>query len=255
MEETLAWLIEEVNERNKREVQAITLRSGKALQKESNTSTPSRDDIPCTSKNVNPPNEEEHPEPKDDKGEDEPILLNIDMPFVDALGEMPRSAKFLKELLSNKKRLDETATIVLGEECSALLHKEMPRKLKDPRSFTIPCNIGDSKFSKALADLGASINLMPYGLYNKLKLGAMKPTRIFIQLADGSTKYPRGVVEDMLVRVDKFIFQVDFVILDMDSDVKVPLILGSPSLATARALIDMGSGKLVIRVGEDSANR
>ncbi|XP_031119039.1 uncharacterized protein LOC116022454 [Ipomoea triloba] len=180
--------------------------------------------------------------------------LHVDMPFIDALGEMPRYAKFLKDLLSNKKKLAETATVVLGEECSAILHKNVPRKLKDPGSFTIPCNIGGTTFNRALADLGASINLMPFALYRQLKLGTLKPTRMSIQLADRSTKYPRGIVEDVLVRVDKFIFPVDFVILDMDPDVEIPLILGRPFLETARALIDVGEGKLVIHVGDESAS-
>ncbi|XP_031116572.1 uncharacterized protein LOC116020226 [Ipomoea triloba] len=106
--------------------------------------------------------------------------LHIDMPFIDALGEMPRYAKFLKDLLSNKKRLAETATVVLGEECSAILHKDVPRKLKDPGSFTIPCNIGSTTFNRALADLGASINLMLFALYRKLNLETLKPTRMCI---------------------------------------------------------------------------
>ncbi|XP_031131849.1 uncharacterized protein LOC116033234 [Ipomoea triloba] len=180
--------------------------------------------------------------------------LHIDMSFIDALGEMPRYAKFLKDLLSNKKRLAKIATVVLGEECSAILHKDVPKKLKDPGSFTIPCNIGGTTFNRALADLGASINLMPFALYRKLNLGTLKPTRMCIQLADRSTKYPRGIVEDVLVRVDKFIFPVDFVILDMDLDVEIPLILGRPFLAIARALIDVGENKLVIRVGDESAS-
>ncbi|XP_031116623.1 uncharacterized protein LOC116020278 [Ipomoea triloba] len=180
--------------------------------------------------------------------------LHIDMPFIDALGEMPRYAKFLKDLLSNKKKLVESATVVLGEECFAILHKSVPRKLKDLGSFTIPCDIGRTSFNKVLVDLGASINLMPFSLYQKLNLGTLKPTRMCIQLADRSTKYPRGIVEDVLVRVDKFIFPVDFVILDMDPNVEIPLILGRPFLAITRALIDVGEGKLIIRVGDESTS-
>ncbi|XP_031120241.1 uncharacterized protein LOC116023384 [Ipomoea triloba] len=116
--------------------------------------------------------------------------LHINMPLIDAWGEMPRYAKFLKDLLSNKRKLVESATVVLGEECSAILHKSVPMKLKDPGSFTIPCNIGGTTFNRALADLGASINLMPFALYRKLNLGTLKPTRMCIQSADRSTKYP-----------------------------------------------------------------
>ncbi|XP_031131853.1 uncharacterized protein LOC116033237 [Ipomoea triloba] len=180
--------------------------------------------------------------------------IHIDMPFVDVLGEMPRYAKFIKDLLSNKKRLEESATVILGEECSTIVHRDMPRKLKDLGSFTITCNIGETSFNKTLADLGASINLMSYALFRKLNLGTLKSTCMCIQLADRSTKYPRGIVEDVLVRVDKFIFSVDFVILDMDIDVEVPLILGRPFLATTRALIDVRERKLVIRVGDESAS-
>ncbi|XP_022024661.1 uncharacterized protein LOC110924996 [Helianthus annuus] len=139
--------------------------------------------------------------------------LHINLPFVDALAQMPEYAKFLKDILSNKKKLGE--------------------------------------LSNALADLGASINLMPYAVFAKLELGEPKPTRISMQLADRSVKYPRGIVENMLVKIDKFVFPVDFVILDMDEDKNVPLILGRPFLATVRALIDVCTGRLTFRVNDE----
>lgn len=101
--------------------------------------------------------------------------------------------------------------VVLGEEFSVILHKEVPKKLKDPGSFTI--YIGETSFNKVLAYLSASINLFTYALFKKLNLGTLKPTQICIQLADRSTKYPRGIVEDVLVRVEKFIFLVIFLLL------------------------------------------
>ena len=104
---------------------------------------------------------------------------------------------------------------------------------------------------KALVDLGASINLMPYSLFKKLGFGELKPTRMSLQLADRSVKLPRGVIEDVLVKVESFIFPIDFVILDMDADIEVPLILGRPFLATAKAIIDVADGRLVLRIGED----
>ncbi|KAA3465595.1 protein NYNRIN-like [Gossypium australe] len=134
---------------------------------------------------------------------------------------------------------------------TAILQNKLPTKLKDPGSFTIPCLIGSLNIKKALADLSASINLMPYKMFKQLGLGEPKPTRMNIQLADRSIKYPRGVIEDILVKVDKFIFTVDFVVLDMDEDIEVPLILGWPFLATARAVIDVGDGKLALRVGDE----
>ena len=177
--------------------------------------------------------------------------LHINLPFVEALSQMPKYAKFLKDLLSNKRKLEELSTVTLSEECSAIVQNKLPKKLKDPGSFTIPCLIGSLSVDKALADLGASINLMPYKMFKKLGLGEPKPTRMSIQLADRSVKYPKGIIEDVLVKVDKFIFPVDFVILEMDEDIEVPLILGRPFLATARAIIDVSDGKLVLRVGDE----
>ncbi|KAK5835837.1 hypothetical protein PVK06_011549 [Gossypium arboreum] len=164
---------------------------------------------------------------------------------------MPTYAKFLKEFLTNKRKFEDLSTVELNEECSAILQNKLPTKLKDLGSFTIPCLIGSLNVEKALADLGTSINLMPYKMFKQLGLREPKPTRMSIQLVDRSVKYPRGIIEDVLVKVDKFIFLVDFVMLDMDEDVEVPLILGRPFLAIARAIIDMGDDKLVLRVGDE----
>ncbi|XP_027351121.1 uncharacterized protein LOC113862214 [Abrus precatorius] len=173
--------------------------------------------------------------------------LHINLPFVDALEQMPKYTKFLKDLLSNKKKLEELATVTLNEECSAILQNKMSKKLKDPRSFNLPCLIDRLIVDRALADLGASINLMPYSIFKKLGLREPRPTRMSIQLADRSIKYPRGIIEDVLVKVDKFIFPIDFVILDMDEDTDVLLILGRLFLATAGAIIDVRDGKLILR--------
>ena len=174
--------------------------------------------------------------------------LHINIPFADALQQMPSYVKFMKEILSNKRKLEDYETVCLTEECSAILQKKLPPKLKDPGSFTIPCMIGNSLFEKALCDLGASINLMPLSVYKKLGLGEAKPTTVSLQLADRSIKYPRGMIEDVLVKVDKFIFPVDFIVLDMEEDQDIPIILGRPFLATGRALIDVQKGELTMRV-------
>ena len=123
--------------------------------------------------------------------------------------------------------------------------------MKDPSSFTILCTIGDSTFDKALCDLGASINLMPLSVFRKLGLGEVKPTTISLQMADRSLTFPREIIEDVLVKVDKFIFPVDFVVLDMEEDREIPLILGPPFLATGGALIDVHSGNLTLRVNDE----
>ncbi|XP_062118743.1 uncharacterized protein LOC133832413 [Humulus lupulus] len=131
------------------------------------------------------------------------------------------------------------------------LQKKLPQKVKDPRKFTIPCTIGGSSFDKALCDLGASINLMPLSIFKKLGVGEVKPTTITLQLADHSLTYPRGVIEDVLVKVDKFIFPTNFVVLDMEEDHEISIILGRPFLATGRALIDVQGGHLTLRVNNE----
>ncbi|KAL5754189.1 hypothetical protein ACOSP7_022409 [Xanthoceras sorbifolium] len=152
--------------------------------------------------------------------------LYINIPFAEALAQMPTYVKFLKEIISNKCRLADFETVALTEECSAIIQNKLPPKLKDPGSFTIPCTIGKSDFGKALCDLGASINLMPHSVFRKLGLGEVKATNVTLQLADRLVKYPHGIIEDVLVKVDKFYFPVDFIILQMEEDVEVPLILG-----------------------------
>ncbi|XP_073121144.1 uncharacterized protein [Henckelia pumila] len=168
----------------------------------------------------------------------------------DALAQMPNYARFLKDLLKNKKKMNDLAQATMNEECSAMLQNRLPPKSQDPGSFSIPCNIGQFSIDNALCDLGTSINLMPYSLAKKLGIGVTEPTLISLKLADRSVKYPRGVVENVLVKVEKLIFHVDFVVLDIDEDFEVPMILGRPFLATSRALIDIEKGELVLRMND-----
>ena len=177
--------------------------------------------------------------------------LHINIPFADALEQMPSYVKFMKDILSQKRRLADFETVNLSEECSATLQRKLPQNLKDPGSFTIPCTIGNAIFERALCDLGASINLMPLSIFKRLGLGEARPTTVILQLADRSLKHPRGVIEDVLVKVDKFIFPVDFIVLDMEEDKEIPIILGRPFLATGRTMIDVQRGELKLRVQED----
>ena len=176
--------------------------------------------------------------------------IHINIPFADALEQMPNYVKFMKDIISKKRRLEEFETVKLSEECSAILQKKLPKKLKDPGSFTLPCTIGISFFEKVLCDLSVNINLMPLSVCRKLGLGEMKQTTISLQLAYQSIKYPCGIIEDILVKVDKFIFPIDFMVLDMEEDQEVPLILGRPFLAMGRALIDVQKGELTLRVNK-----
>ena len=177
--------------------------------------------------------------------------LHINIPFAKALEQMPGYVKFMKDILSKKRKLGDYEIVALSEECSAILQKKLPPKLKYPGSFTIPCAIGNSVFEKSLCDLGASINLMSWSIFKKLKLGEARPTTVTLQLADRSLTHPRGIIEDVLVKVDKFIFLANFIILDMEEDKEVPIILRRPFLATGSALIDVQNGELRLRVQEE----
>ena len=165
---------------------------------------------------------------------------------------MPNYAKLLKEILSKKRKIAEEGIVNLTATCSAVIQQKLPKKMKDPDNFTIPCSIGKYEFKKALYDYGASINLMPLLVVQRLSLGELTPTTITLQMADRSMAQPEGVLEDVLVKVGKFIFPMDFVIMKMEEDTQVPLLLGRPFLATGAALIDVEKGKLTLRVGEEA---
>ncbi|GKD53448.1 reverse transcriptase domain-containing protein [Tanacetum coccineum] len=139
----------------------------------------------------------------------------------------------------------------MNERCSAVLLNKLPLKEKVPLSFTIPCDIGDLHIDNALADLGASISLMPYSMYEKLGLGEPKPTRMSLELGDRSIQYPRGIAKNVLIKVDKFFLPIDFVILDMREDTRIPIILGRPFLATVQAMIDVFNKKITLRIGDE----
>ena len=180
--------------------------------------------------------------------------LEISMPFTEVVTQMPLYAKFLKEILCKKRRITEEGVVNLTATYSAVIKKNLPEKMKDPGSFTIPCVIGEFEFQKALCDSGASINLMPLSVAKKLSLGELTPTTVTLQMADRTMAKPEGVIEDVLVKVGKFIFPVDFIILDMEEDSQVPLLLGRPFLATGATLIDMQKRVLTLRVGEEAAD-
>ncbi|XP_071928165.1 uncharacterized protein [Coffea arabica] len=153
--------------------------------------------------------------------------------------------------MTRKRKLEDCETIALTEECSAIIQNKLPPKLKDPGSFSIPCTIGNVDFSKALCDLGASVSLIPLTVARQLGLHELKRTNITLQLADRSIRYPLGVLENVLIKVQKFIIPVDFVVLDMEEDISMPIILGRPFLATAGTIIDVKNGKLKFQVGEE----
>ncbi|XP_016173123.1 uncharacterized protein LOC107615586 [Arachis ipaensis] len=161
---------------------------------------------------------------------------------------MPLYAKFLKELINKKRSWNKKETVILTQECSAVIQKGIPPKCKDTGSFLISCTIGNITLERALCDLGANINLMPLSMMKKLAIEEVRSTRMSLQMADRSLKIPNGVVENLLVKVGEFIFPADFVILDMEGEGYNSIILCRPFLATARAIIDVEKGKMTLRV-------
>ncbi|GJX11655.1 reverse transcriptase domain-containing protein [Tanacetum coccineum] len=178
--------------------------------------------------------------------------LSFEISLTDALILMPKFASTLKALIGNKEKLSEMARTPLNEHCSAVLLKKLPEKLGDPGKFLIPCDFPGMDECLALADLGASINLMPLSVWEKLSLPELTPTCMTLELADRSITQPIGIAEDVYVKVGKFQFPADFVVVDFDADPRVPLILGRSFLKTGRALIDVYKGELTLRVGKEA---
>ncbi|XP_071940068.1 uncharacterized protein [Coffea arabica] len=215
----------EVNPRN---VSTMTLRSGKELEGLERTK----------------------------KVEKEKEILNVfrkiqvNIPLLDAIKQVPKYAKFLKDLCVNKRKLRGDERVMVGENVSAVLQRKLPPKCGDSGMFAIPCKIGHSSIKNAMIDLGASINVMPKSIYDSLNLGPLKETGIIIQLADRTCAYPDGIVEDVLVQVDGLIFPSDFYVLYMD-DRSAPnsslIILGRPFLSTAQTKIDVSKGTLTMK--------
>ncbi|GKD76575.1 reverse transcriptase domain-containing protein, partial [Tanacetum coccineum] len=143
------------------------------------------------------------------------------------------------------------AITTVNAECSAIIINKVPEKLKDPGKFLIPCALQELDRTSALADSGASINLLPHSIYKQLGFGALTPTRMTLELANRSITHPMGIAKDVVVRVDGFTFLVDFVMVNFEPDPRVPIILGRPFLRTAKALIDLYEETLTLRVGSD----
>ncbi|XP_071924694.1 uncharacterized protein [Coffea arabica] len=173
--------------------------------------------------------------------------VEINIPLLDAIKQVPKYVKFLRDLCVNRRRLRGDERIIVGENVSAVLQRKFPPKCGDPGMFTIPCRIGNTVIRRAMLDLRASINVMPKSIYASLKLGPLKETGIIIQLADRNNAYPDGLVEDVLVKVNDLVFPTDFYVLDMDDDHShdpSPLLLGRPFMSTAQTKININKGTL-----------
>ncbi|XP_027152312.1 uncharacterized protein LOC113752399 [Coffea eugenioides] len=262
----------EVNPKN---VSAMTLRSGKEIEGPAPVAPKDKNEdriekeleeegTPGTNKEVirnpvvpiklNPPpfpSRLERPKKQDKEKEILEMFrkVEINIPLLDAIKQVPRYAKFLKDLCINRKKLRGDERIIVGENVSAVLQRKLPPKCGDPGMFTIPCKIGNTSIRNAMLDLGASINMMPRAIYASLNLGPLKETDIIIQLADRTNAYPDGVIEDVLVQVNNLVFPADFYILDMGDERSPnpsPILLGRPFLSTARTKIDVSKGTLTM---------
>ena len=179
--------------------------------------------------------------------------VKVNIPLLDMIKQVPTYAKFLKDLCTVKKGLNMNKKAFLTEQVSAIVESKTPVKYKDPGCPTISVNIGGISVEKALLDLGASVNLLPYSMYKQLGLGELKPTSITLSLPDRSIKIPKGTIEDVLIQVDRFYYPVDFVVLDTEPVAlgpnHVPIILGRPFLATSNAIINCQNGVMQLTFG------
>ncbi|GJW25040.1 reverse transcriptase domain-containing protein [Tanacetum coccineum] len=178
--------------------------------------------------------------------------LHFELSFADALIHMPKFAPMFKKMLNNKDKLIELTKTPLNENCSAVVLKKLPEKLGDPGRFLIPCDFSEFDNCLALADLGASINLMPLSIWKKLGLPGLNDTKMVLELADRTISKPTGVAENVFVKVGKFYFLANFVVLDFIADPRVLLIIGRPFLRTAQVLIDVYEGEITLRNDDQS---
>ena len=179
--------------------------------------------------------------------------VKVNIPLLDMIKQVPTYAKFLKDLCTVKRGFNVNKKAFLTEQVSAIIECKTPVKYKDPGCPTISVNIGGISVEKALLDLGASVNLLPYSMYKQLGLGELKPNSITLSLADRSIKIPKGTIEDVLIQVDKFYYPVDFFVLDTEPVAvganHVPIILGRPFLATLNAIINFRNGVMQLTFG------
>jgi hypothetical protein len=269
------FVVNEVQNPHIEHVKAITtLKSGKVIEK----------DIPkkvLLSKENQETKDDDEPNDKENKDDEERVyksvspfpqallahkkketnqdILNVfrqvkvNIPLLDAIQQIPSYAKYLKDLCTVKRKHHVQKKAFLTKQISAILQHNTPVKYKDLGCPTISCIISNFNIDRALLDLGASVNLLPYSIYEQLGLGELKPTKVVQQLANRSIRKPRGIVKDVLVKIHKFYFPIDFIVLDTQpishASTSIPVILGRPFLATSNALINCRSGVLKLSFG------
>ncbi|RDY00007.1 hypothetical protein CR513_16862, partial [Mucuna pruriens] len=188
--------------------------------------------------------------------------MEINIPLLDSIKQIPKYGKFLKELCVHKRKKKkgrvELGGIVLvltrNDEFIARAQQALPKKCRDPRIFSVPCTIGNCTFADAMLDLGASINVMPTSIYKSLSFGDLEPIGMTIQLENRSVVQPLGILKDVVVQVNELIFRANFYVLDMEDETskkESTLILGQPFLMTSRTKIDVHVGTLSMEFGDN----
>ncbi|CAM8990902.1 unnamed protein product [Rhodiola kirilowii] len=169
--------------------------------------------------------------------------VEIKIPLLEAIKQIPRYSKFLKELCTNRRKGTQPDEELMSRNVSAVIQRKVPPKCGDPGTYTIPCMIGNIRLENCMLDLGASINVLPYSIYSSLRIGPLEPAGLTIQLADRSCKQPEGKIEDVLVQVGELVFPADFYVLKMEHSSPTdhaPILLGRPFLKTSKMKIDCG---------------
>ncbi|TYJ39997.1 hypothetical protein E1A91_A04G108600v1, partial [Gossypium mustelinum] len=174
--------------------------------------------------------------------------LNVNLPLIDLIEKVSKYAKYLKEIISKRRKVKMGEQVNISTSCNVIISKHIPTKLKDPSSFTIPIEIGDIHFSKALCDLGSNINLMPISIYERLRLGDLENTQITLQLVDRSLVQPKGGLENVLVQVRSFFIPLYFLISVFEEDCQKTILLGRPFLTTSRSAIDLENNQLTMKI-------
>ncbi|XP_010532313.1 PREDICTED: uncharacterized protein LOC104808334 [Tarenaya hassleriana] len=175
--------------------------------------------------------------------------MEISQPLQEAIAQTPSYEKFLKDSLVKKEKVEEEPVILTGE-CSVVLQQNLPAKMADPESFSIPCQMDNVSIPSALCDLGASVSLLPKTTYDKLNVGELKPTKMILQLADKSVKAPLGTLEDVTLKVGNIYVTIDFVVIDMDNIKDKSIILGRPFLNTIDDVIHVRKGCIKMHIGD-----
>ncbi|CAM8880193.1 unnamed protein product [Rhodiola kirilowii] len=254
-------------------VNAVTLRSGRATgpaETEDETTEPSapiqdepRPDL-VPSVEVSRPDQVPLPFPVQVRAPKKYVMdkevwelfskVEINIPLLEAIKQIPRYSKFLKELCTNRRKGTQPDEELMSRNVSAVIQRKVPPKCGDPSTYTIPCMIGNIRLENCMLDLGASINVLPYSIYSSLRIGPLEPAGLTIQLADRSCKQPEGKIEDVLVQVGELVFPADFYVLKMESSSPTdhaPILLGRPFLKTSKMKIDCDTGTWTMEVEDE----